>query len=103
MKRAIAMNFSLLILLSLPIRAAVTDQDFATLKADLMVLVERVNSLETENLKLRRSINQEIGQLNKLTKSSSAGSWADDVKWKGDFRYRYEGIRVEDQDRQASA
>lgn len=97
MKRAIAMNFSLLILLSLPTRAAVTDQDFANLKADLMVLVERVNSLETENLKLRKSINQEVEQL-KQTKSSSAGSWADDVKWKGDFRYRYEGIRVEDQD-----
>jgi len=29
--------------------------------------------------------------------ASTQSSWTDDLKWKGDFRYRYEDILVEDQ------
>ena len=98
MKRVLTFTLGLLVLLSLQARAAVSDKDFASLKADLMLLLDRVNSLETENAKLLASNDQVVEDIKKQTKSSSAGSWEEDIRWEGDFRYRYEGIQVEDQE-----
>ncbi len=99
-KRIPVITLALLILLSLPARSAVSDEDFAMLKADLMALLQRVSSLESENHELRATTKQVVEVVAKRSNSSSASAWADDIKWKGDFRYRYEGIRIEDQDNQ---
>ncbi len=90
----------LLIPFSLPVAAAVSDKEFASLKADLMALAMRVNALEKENAALldknsnalatRQSISSSVG--------SPDSSPTNNITWKGDFRYRYDGIRVEDQD-----
>lgn len=85
---------SLLIPFSQPVAAAVSDKEFASLKADLMALTRRVNTLEKENAALIDK------NSNELVTTSSATTPTNNITWKGDFRYRYDGIRVEDQDNQ---
>jgi len=93
------------ILGSSPVFAAVSDEDFAQLKAQFAAMADRLNALEAENSALREISETTVSEL-KVTQTelseaasvASASSWADTIKLKGDFRYRYESIDVEDKD-----
>jgi hypothetical protein len=89
------------------VNAAVSDAEWEQFKAQFATMSERVNALEVENQKLRETTrntvrvedleatNTEIGN---LKKQSSGASWADRIKWKGDYRFRYEDIDQQGKD-----
>lgn len=86
-------------------QAAVSDAEFAALKAEFAALAGRLNALEQENLQLRELSETTVSELEiaqteiqQAKKSSESMSWAERIKWKGDFRYRYENIDVEGRD-----
>lgn len=78
--------------------ASVTDDEFAQLKADLMALMARVETLEAENKALRATAEKVSAKTEALDKAGKKSSWADRIAWKGDFRYRYENIDAERSD-----
>lgn len=87
--------------------AHVPEAEWDAFKRDYAALVARVNDLEAENRQLR-----ELGEggvtvedlaatrsdVEMLKKQNAASGWAEKVKWKGDFRYRYEEIDQEGRD-----
>ena len=82
--------------------AAVSDQEFAQLRADFAALAARLNALEAENAELRdvtESMVTEAAvaeqQVAVVAAPSDAETWADRIKIKGDFRYRYQNEDVE--------
>ena len=92
--------------------AAIPDAEWREFKAQYSALVERVNALESENQRLRETAAgnfvtvEDLSATNEklavLEKQNSSTSWAESIKWKGDFRYRYEDIEEdgkEDRDR----
>ena len=83
MKRLISITLASVALASGQAQAAVSDDDFTQLKADLSAMGQRLSTVETENANLREA----------------KSSWADKIKLKGDFRYRYEEIDVEGKDK----
>lgn len=102
-----------LILLSPVAAQAATDEDFAAMRAQMQALSERLDRLEAEN-KALTAANAELTKNTQETAASVAvvsektdavvadveeraakTSWAEKLKWKGDFRYRYESFDVE--------
>jgi hypothetical protein len=84
------------LLLAAPLAsAAISDEEFAKMQAQFMQLAERLSAVEAEN-KALRDVNEQTIREADLTKASSAASWTETVRIKGDFRYRYEAIDVED-------
>jgi len=86
--------------------AAVSETDFAQLKADFAEMSKRLNALEQENDALRELSETTVSELelaqteiSKSRDARSASSWSERIKWNGDFRYRYENIDVEGRDR----
>jgi len=82
-------------------QAAVTDAEFADLKAGLVSVLKRIEALEAENSKLRLASEQLREQnisISKAAQSGNKSSWTDTMAIKGDFRYRYETIDVENKD-----
>jgi hypothetical protein len=88
--------------------AQVPESEWREFKAQYAALAERVNALEAENQRLREigagkfvtvedlsATNEKIAVLEKQNKSTS---WAESIKWKGDFRYRYEDIEEDGRD-----
>jgi hypothetical protein len=81
--------------------AAISDQEFAQLKADFASMAQRLSALELENSRLRELGKGTESSLAVVTKelasvqTSAASSWTDRIKVKGDFRYRYEEIDVQ--------
>ena len=88
--------------------AHVPESEWRDFKAQYAALAERVNALEAENQRLREigagqfvtvedlsATNDKIAVLEKQNKSTS---WAESIKWKGDFRYRYEDIEEDGRD-----
>lgn len=87
--------------------AAVSDAEFAELRAQMLAMSERLSRLEAENNQLREQSSNTITQLEGtreeldftreevavVKKQAGGASWADTVKWSGDFRYRYEEIK----------
>ena len=85
------------------VNAQVPPAEWEQFKAQFAAMSQRVNSLEAENAQLRErtaiqnlvtvedlaATNEQIANLEAQNKSTS---WAETVKWKGDFRYRYEEI-----------
>jgi hypothetical protein len=89
--------------LSATVSAAISDAEFAEMRAEFTALAQRLNAVEAENARLREAneqtlrdvrVNQE--QVAIVQESKSAASWTETIKIKGDFRYRYESIDVED-------
>jgi hypothetical protein len=85
------------------VSAAISDAEFAQMKAEFAALAARLSTLEAENAELREANSQTLKdvQLNReqvamVGKKKSAADWTDTIKIKGDFRYRYEYIDVED-------
>ena len=105
MKRLISAAVASAMLSSAPVLGVVSDEEFDQLKADFLVLVERLNALEAENAKLRIASESteselEVAQTNieQVEISESSTSWTDNIAIQGDFRYRYEEIDVEGKD-----
>jgi hypothetical protein len=83
--------------------AEVPQAEWEKFKSQFAAMSERMNSLEAENAQLRErtaiqnlvtvedlaATNEQVANLEAQNKSTS---WAETVKWKGDFRYRYEKI-----------
>jgi len=102
MKKLLAVAVAGTVLGSAQVSANVSEAEFEQLRADMIALSQRLNALEQENAELKEmtgatSQNLEIAQteLASVKKSSEAGNWADRIKMKGDFRYRYETIDVQ--------
>ena len=85
---------------------AVSDAEFAELKAQFAEMAQRMSALEEENrrLKLQRGgivvedLSQPLAELESLKRQNEATGWAENIQWKGDFRYRHEAIDIEDAD-----
>ncbi len=82
--------------------SAVTDAEFAELKAQMAAMSQRLSALEAENSQLRDQASATDTQLATaqtdlaaVKKQNEASAWSERVSVKGDFRYRYEGIDVE--------
>jgi len=102
MKKLISAAVASAVLGSTQVVASVSEADFEQLRADMMALAQRLNTLEQENATLRKMTavtteNLEVAQseLSVVKKNNEAGSWAERIRMKGDFRYRYESIDVE--------
>jgi hypothetical protein len=106
-------TFCVLILSSPLIAQAASDEDLAAMRAQMMALSERLDRLEAENKALTQA-NAELAKSNQETAVSVAevsektnavatvveeqaakSSWTDTIRWKGDFRYRYEAFNIE--------
>jgi len=104
---------TLLLLLPVVTQAA-SDEEMADMRAMLQALSERLDRLEAENRELSAA-NAELAQSNQQTAAAVAAvseeteavaaevkeqaeetSWTDKLRWKGDFRYRYESFDIED-------
>ena len=83
---------------SQPSSANKRDEELVKLKSDLLALVARVEALEAQNNELRASAEAIVQQSAELSEASKKSSWADKISLKGDFRYRYENIDVENAD-----
>ena len=105
MKKILAVAVSGALLASAGASAAVSDSDLAELKAQMAAMASRLSTLEAENNQLRELSNTTVTEL-EVTKEDLASvkqkeskvSWAETVKWKGDFRYRYEDIQQDGKD-----
>lgn len=94
-------QFSTLVLLGLiaassSAMAAVSDEEFEQLREQLALMSERLDRLAAENAELREVHAQSQSQ---AELASSAESWPERIKLDGDFRYRYETIDVEGDDK----
>jgi hypothetical protein len=105
MKKLLAVAVAGALLGSVPAHAAVTDAEFAELKAQMAAMAQRLNALEAENNQLREQTTKTDSKLEAaqsdlavVKQQSEASSWADNIKLKGDFRYRYDDIDEEDED-----
>ena len=101
-------------LLTLPgASQAASDEDFAAMRAQIQALSERLDQLEADNRKLTAA-NAEMTKLNQdntatiasmseqseavaaeVQKQAAATDWTDKLRWKGDFRYRFESFDIE--------
>jgi hypothetical protein len=79
--------------------ASVSEAEFAELKAQFAAMAQRLSALEAENNQLRELSNNTVSELEVaredlavVQKQSEKSSWTETIKWKGDFRYRYEEI-----------
>lgn len=87
--------------------AQVPEAEWKQFKAQFALMTERVAALEIENQQLRElsettlieedleSTNAEIASLQQKTREMS---WSERIKWKGDYRFRYEAIDEEGKD-----
>lgn len=105
MKRLISVAVASAVLASGQVQASVSDDDFAQLKADFAAMAQRLSAMEAENANLREISESTVTELDlaqteiaDVVKGNSASSWAERIKVKGDFRYRYEEIDVEGKD-----
>jgi len=105
MKRLISVAVTSAVLASGQVQATVSDDDFAQLKADFAAMAQRLSALESENANLREISESTVTELEvaqtelaAVVTGNSASSWAERIKVKGDFRYRYEEIDVEGND-----
>ena len=103
-------------LLALPIASqAASDDDLAALRAQFQAMSERLDRLEAENRALTAA-NAELVKNNQDTvvtvaavsektdaiaaevkEQAAKTDWTDTIRWKGDFRYRYESFDIEGQ------
>jgi hypothetical protein len=109
----ISITLFTLLLLSPVFAQAASDEDFAAMRAQMMALSERLDRLEAENRALTAA-NAELVKSTQETASTVAAvsekteavavevkeqskksDWTDKLRWKGDFRYRYEAFNIE--------
>jgi len=104
-----------LLILSPVAAQAASDEDIAAMREQLMALSERLDRLEAENRELTAT-NAELVKDSQETavtvaavsektdavaadveERSAKTKWTETIRWKGDFRYRYESFDVENQ------
>lgn len=82
--------------------ASVPASEWEQFKADFAAMAARVEALEAENQQLRAAgsvpVDDLAAEVAILREQNKSSSWAERVKWKGDFRYRYEDIEEEGRD-----
>lgn len=102
-----------LVLILPVISEAASDEELAAMRTQIELLIERLDRLEAENRALA-SANAEITKSNQETvanvvavsektdsiaavvnEQAAKTSWTDTLRWKGDFRYRYESFDIE--------
>lgn len=105
MKKLLAVAVSGALLGSGSVSAAVSDAEFAELRAQFATMAQRLSTLEAENNQLKELSSSTVtglettqSELAVVKKQSASTSWAEKVKWKGDFRYRYEEIEQDGKD-----
>lgn len=115
MKKTI-LTLGLALLLSAPNAfAQVSDEEIRALRAQVEMLTRRLDQLEQQNAELTRSLQQAhdtpVAQVDEsldekidsavaaqVDERMAAVSWAERIRLKGDFRYRYENIDEEGRD-----
>ena len=89
------------------VSAHVSENEWKQFKAEFATMTERMNALEIENAQLREASGNTIkvedlaatnADVASLKKQNTASSWAETIKWSGDFRYRYEDIEEDGKD-----
>lgn len=109
MKKVISVAVASVLVGTASASAHVPEAEWEQFKAQFAAMSARVNALEAENEELRElsavqgiitvedlaATNAEVASLKSQNKSTS---WADTLKWTGDFRYRYEDIEEDNKD-----
>ena len=102
MKLGTASLFAASIAISGGATAAVSDAEFARMRADFAALTRRLDALEAENARLKEFSEQTVRevpvtreQVAGMSEHKPAAAWTDRIEISGDFRYRYESIDVE--------
>jgi hypothetical protein len=105
MKKILAVAVASAVLASTGVSAGVSDAEFAELKAQFASMAQRLNTLEAENNQLRELSNSTVSELEVaqedlavVKQQNEKSSWTETLKWKGDFRYRYEDIEQDGKD-----
>ena len=95
--------------------AQVSADEFQVLREQIQILTQRLDELEKVNQQTTPSVERAqattVAPVNEPIKEKidqdgneqfgdrmAAVSWAERMRWKGDFRYRYENIKVDSQD-----
>jgi hypothetical protein len=95
--------------------AQVDENEIKLLRQQIELLTNRLDRLEKQNQQLVQTVEQSNQQAaakteavvdekvdaavtEKVDEKMAAVSWAERIRWSGDFRYRYENIDVEDSD-----
>jgi hypothetical protein len=104
-----------LILCTATAQAQVSDDEIQLLRQQIEMLTQRLDALEIENKQLAQTVEQSSEQsatrteevvdakvdqaaAEQVDEKMAAVSWAERIRWRGDFRYRYENIDIEGED-----
>jgi len=115
MKKLTVLMGLVLIVFSSTAFAQVSEDEIQLLRQQIEMLNNRLDQLEKQNQELVETVEQSKQQAAAETEAvveakvdeavteqvgekMAAVSWAERIRWKGDFRYRYENIDVEDAD-----
>lgn len=108
--------FGLILIVAAQTAVAQVDEDeIKLLRQQIEMLTNRLDQLEEQNRQLVETVEQSSQQAvaktetlvdekvdaavtEKVDEKMAAVSWAERIRWSGDFRYRYENIDVEDSD-----
>ncbi|MDJ0929465.1 MAG: putative porin [Gammaproteobacteria bacterium] len=75
--------------------AAVSAEEFAELKTNFAQLAQRFEELAAENAQLRQAQQQNQADVVAIRDEKEASAWTENIKIKGDFRYRYQNDDVD--------
>jgi len=123
MKKLTALLGLSILLFSTQALAQVSGDEISALRAQIELLTRRLDQLEQQNIEMSRSLQQAQAEAVASTAAVSAAgsdaeidqkidqavtarvdermaavSWAERMRWKGDFRYRYENIDEQGKD-----
>jgi hypothetical protein len=119
MKKLTALLGLSILLYSSQVFAQVSEDEIASLRAQIELLNQRLDQLERQNHEMSRELQQAQVQTTATASAAdetaleeridqavtaqvdermAAVSWAERMRWKGDFRYRYENIDEEGKD-----
>ena len=115
MKKLTALLGLSLLIFSATAIAQVSDDEIKLLRQQIEMLTKRLDTLEAQNQQMAQTIEQSNVQsvakteeivdakvdtavTEQVDEKMAAVSWAERIRWKGDFRYRYENIDQEDKD-----
>jgi hypothetical protein len=104
-----------LMIFSAPALAQVSDDEIQALRQQIEMLTRRLDDLEQQNRQMSKALEQRDEQAvakvedavdekidtaltEQVDEKMAAVSWAERMRWKGDFRYRYENIDQEGKD-----
>jgi len=73
----------------------VSAEEFAKLKNDFERLVQRFEDLAAENARLREAQAQDRAAVASIQEKRESAGWTENIRVKGDFRYRYENKDVD--------